>query len=248
MRLRHVDPARVPLRHAAPSPSELPDSLHLLAEQQSHRPTDFLSGHAPQDGKGEHRGDYAQEADTVGGICGAHGGHQTTEVRDIRRTGGGRGLRGRPGKIVDGVSLGRPPSFRYRRRPVDDCSPRRGRMAQDGGIKGGTFHGEINARAGLGHAAVCPNVTGRTKGRIAPNNRVRAGSLAIVNQSQVARTFILRVSFCLFFVFWQVLCCLSLASRLFCFVSFSSLCFHSSRDALRPIVHRCPWAPTATRS
>ena len=36
------------------------------------------------------------------------------------------------------------------------------------------------ARAGLRHAVVCPNVTGRTKDRIAQGKRVRAGSLAIV--------------------------------------------------------------------
>ena len=34
------------LRHAAPSPSQLPDSLHRLAKEQRHRPPDFLSGHA----------------------------------------------------------------------------------------------------------------------------------------------------------------------------------------------------------
>ena len=45
-RLRHVEPARVPLRHAAPSPSQLLDSLHQLAKAQSRRPPDFLSGHA----------------------------------------------------------------------------------------------------------------------------------------------------------------------------------------------------------
>ena len=42
---------RVPLRHAAPSPPQLPDSLHQLAKAQSRRPPDFLSGHAYQDGK-----------------------------------------------------------------------------------------------------------------------------------------------------------------------------------------------------
>ena len=50
-------------------------------------------------------------------------------------------------------------------------------------------------RAGLRHAAVlCPNVTGRTKERVAQNNRACcAGSLAIlVNKPQVARTCILR--------------------------------------------------------
>ena len=46
VRLRHVDPACVPLRHAAPSPPQLPDSLHRLVKEQSHRPPDSLSGHA----------------------------------------------------------------------------------------------------------------------------------------------------------------------------------------------------------
>ena len=51
VRLRHVEPACVPLRHAAPSPPQVPDSLHRLAKEQSRRPPDFLSGHAYQDGK-----------------------------------------------------------------------------------------------------------------------------------------------------------------------------------------------------
>ena len=48
------------------------------------------------------------------------------------------------------------------------------------------------ARAGLRHAVVCPNVTGRTKKRIAQSKRTRAGSHALVDQPQVARTCILR--------------------------------------------------------
>ena len=36
------------------------------------------------------------------------------------------------------------------------------------------------ARAGLRRAVVCPNVTGRTKERIAQSKRTRAGSLALV--------------------------------------------------------------------
>ena len=51
VRLRHVEPVRVPLRHAAPSPPQLLDSLHRLAKAQSRRPPDFLSGHAYEDGK-----------------------------------------------------------------------------------------------------------------------------------------------------------------------------------------------------
>ena len=37
------------------------------------------------------------------------------------------------------------------------------------------------ARAGLRHAVVCPNVTERTKARIAQRKRARAGSLALVD-------------------------------------------------------------------
>ena len=37
------------------------------------------------------------------------------------------------------------------------------------------------ARAGLRHVVVCPNVTDRTKERIARSKRARAGSLAIVD-------------------------------------------------------------------
>ena len=36
-------------------------------------------------------------------------------------------------------------------------------------------------RAGIRHAVVSPNVTGRTKERIAQSKRARAGSFAIVN-------------------------------------------------------------------
>ena len=35
-------------------------------------------------------------------------------------------------------------------------------------------------KAELRHAVVCPNVTGRTKERIAQNKQARAGSLALV--------------------------------------------------------------------
>ena len=51
VQLRHVEHARVPLRHAAPSPPQVLDSLHRLAKAQSRRPPDFLSGYASQDGK-----------------------------------------------------------------------------------------------------------------------------------------------------------------------------------------------------
>ena len=47
------------------------------------------------------------------------------------------------------------------------------------------------ARAGLGHAVVCPNVTERTKERISQSKRARAGSLTT---TIVTRIYILRAS------------------------------------------------------
>ena len=77
-------------------------------------------------------------------------------------------------------------------------------------------------RAGLRHALVYPNVTGRTKDRIAQSKRIRASSLAIVDQLQVAPTCILPVwAFGL-----QMSCRISLVLHLLCFISFSSFCFH----------------------
>ena len=184
VRLRHVEPARVPLRHA-PSPPQVLGSLHRLAKAQSRRPPDFLPGHDYQDGKWQHRGDFTQEADLVCGICGAHRGYETAEVRGVWRLGGGRGLCGGPGKRVDGVFTGRPQSFRHQRRPVDDCSPGRGGMVQNGRTRGGTFHGEIHrCRESQGWTTACsgmPDVTGRTKERIAQSKRARADSLALVD-------------------------------------------------------------------
>ena len=153
---------RVPLRHAAPSPPQVLDSLHRLEKAQSRRPPDSLSGHAYQDGKWEHRGDFTQEADLVCGICGAHGGYETAEVRDVRIIDGGRGLYGGPGKIEARVFPGRPQSFRHQRRPVDDCSPGRGGMAQNGGKRGGTFHGEIDhCRRSQGWTTACSRMPER---------------------------------------------------------------------------------------
>ena len=83
----------MPLQRAAPSPLQFSDSLYRLVKEQSHRPPGYLFGRADEDQKLEHRGDFVQEVDPVCGICGAHGGHETAQVHDVRRTGGGRGER-----------------------------------------------------------------------------------------------------------------------------------------------------------
>ena len=67
------------------------------------------------------------------------------------------------------------------------------------------------------HVVVCPNVTGRTKERIAQSKRARACSVAIVDYSREWRELVSS---------GRMSCCLSLALRLVCFASFSSLCFH----------------------
>ena len=139
------------------------------------------------------------EADLVREVCGAHGRYKTTaEVCDIWRIGGGRGLRGGPGKRVDRVFPGRPQSFRYQRRQVDDCSPGRGGMAQDGGTRGGTFHGEINhCKESQGWTTACSSSSmsgrdGKDQRQDSPKQAGScAGSLAIVDKPQVARTCIL---------------------------------------------------------
>ena len=114
-----------------------------------------------------------------------HGRYETAEVRGVWRIGGGCGLWGRPGKKVNGVFPGCFQSFRHQRRPVEDCSPGRGGMAQNGGKGAEHFLAKLNAaekaRAGLRHAVVCPNVTGKSKKRIVQSKRARAGSLALVD-------------------------------------------------------------------
>ena len=77
--------------------------------------------------------------------------------------------------------------FRQQRRPVDDCSPGRGGMAQNGGTKGAEHFmakwiaAEKANKAALRCSVVCPNVTGKPKERIARSKRARAGSLTLAD-------------------------------------------------------------------
>ena len=77
-------------------------------------------------------------------------------MRDVRRNGEGRGLCGGVGRRVDWVFPGRPQSSWYQRRPVDDCSPGRGGMAQNGRTRGGIFHGRMDrCRKNQGCTTAC---------------------------------------------------------------------------------------------
>ena len=90
---------------------------------------------------------------------------------------GGRGLCGGPGKRGDGVFPEQPQSFRHQHRPVDDCSPGRGGMAQNGRTRGGTFHGEMDrCRESHGWTTGCsgmPERDGEDQGEDSPK---QAGS------------------------------------------------------------------------
>ena len=107
-------------------------------------------------------------------------------MRDVRRNGGGRGLCGGQEKECIGCFLDDLRAFRIN---VDRWTA----AAQDEGgwrrtAEQGAEHYFMakwivakKNKAGLRHAVVCPNVTGRTKERIAQNTRARAGSLALVD-------------------------------------------------------------------
>ena len=106
----------------------------------------------------------------------------------VQQTTGGIGQRvfvGGKEKEWMGVLPGQLQSFRHQSRPADNCSPGRGEMVQSGGTRGGTFHGEINrCRENQGWTTACsrmPEVTGKTKERIAQSKRARASSLALVD-------------------------------------------------------------------
>ena len=58
---------------------------------------------------------------------------------------GGASVVGRRDNESMSLSSGRPQSFRYQRRPVDNyCSPGRAGLTQDGGTRGATFHAEMD--------------------------------------------------------------------------------------------------------
>ena len=156
----------MPLRHAAPSPPQVLDSLHRLAKVQSRRPLDSYLGTLIKTASESIEATLRRRRIPFCWICGTHGIYETAEVRDFRRIGGGRGLCGGPGKRrVNGVFLGRPQSFRDQRRPVDDCSPGRGewrRTAEQGAEHFiAKWIAVEEVRAKLRHKVVCSNVTGR---------------------------------------------------------------------------------------
>ena len=137
-------------------------------------------------------------------------------------------------KRVDGVFPGRPQSFRHRRRPVNNCSPGRGGMAQNGGTSGGTFHGKLDrCRGSQGWTTACsrmPERDGKNQGEDSPK---QAGSFVLVRSPSLTSHK------------WLVssgrLVCRCHDVFLWCY-----LCFDEAA-ALRSIVLRYAGAPIVTR-
>ena len=106
-------------------------------------------------------------------------------MRDVRRIGGGRGLCGGGGKRVDGVFLDDLRAFGINADQWTTAAQDEGewrRTAEEGAEHFmAKWIAAEKTRAGLRRAVVCPNVTGRTKERIAQCKRARAGSLALVD-------------------------------------------------------------------
>ena len=90
---------------------------------------------------------------------------------------------GGAGKIIDGVFPGRQGCW-YQRRPVDDCSPGQGGLAQGGETRSRTFHGEMDlCRENQGWTTVgisMPERDGKGQGEDSPK---QAGSCWFAHHS-----------------------------------------------------------------
>ena len=106
-------------------------------------------------------------------------------MRDVWRNGGGRGLCGGPVKRVDGVFPGRSQSFGINADQWTTAAQGGGEWRRTAEEWAEHFMAKWivaeKTKAGLRHAVVCPNVTGRTKKRLAQSKRTRVGSLALVD-------------------------------------------------------------------
>ena len=68
-------------------------------------------------------------------------------------------------------------NFRHQRRPVNDCSPGRGGMAQNGGSRDGTFHDEMDrCKESQGWTTTCRRMSERDGKDQEENSPKQAGS------------------------------------------------------------------------
>ena len=146
---------------------------------------------------------------------------------------------------MDGVFPGRPQSFRHQRRPVNECSPGREGMAQDGGTRGGTFRGEMDhCRGSQGWTTACsgmPEYDGKDQEE---DSSKQVGScwfarpsLLTSNKWRELASHRRLVCRCHDVFLWYYLCVVLLRFRLYAFVEDA---------ALRSIALRYVGAPIAT--
>ena len=148
--LRRVE--RVPPRLAAPSPPQALNSLHRLAKaNRADHPLSYLDTLIKSGSESIEAALRRRRILFAGFVARMEDARLPKCVMFVELVGNGAGKR------VDGVFPG-PQSFRYQRRPVDDCSPGRGGMAQDGG----KFHGEIDScRGSQGWTTACSGMPER---------------------------------------------------------------------------------------
>ena len=139
---------------------------------------------------------------------------------------------------------GRPQSFRHQRRSVDDCSPVRRGMAQNGETRDGTFRGEMDrCRESQGWTTACsgmPERDGKDQGKDSPK---QAGSCWFARPCWLATSGANLYPPGVWFAdamtsLWCYVCFVLLRFRLNAFVEAA---------ALRSIVFRYAGAPIATR-
>ena len=131
-----------------------------------------------------HRGGVTQEAVLVYGVCGAHGGYKTFKVRDVRRIVGCAGCVGSQEKewmgcLVDDLRAFGLNTDQWKTAAQSEREWRRTAEQWAEHFEAKWIAAE-EARAGLRHAVVCSNVTGRTKKRISQSKRART-SLPLVD-------------------------------------------------------------------
>ena len=158
-----------------------------MAKAHQHRPPDLLPQNPRKDNEREHRGDTEQEADPVLCVCGAHGGHETAEARDVRGNRGANGLRGGARERMDGMQPEQLRDF--------------GITAQDAG---GAPHYEIDhGRECQGSITACrimPEHDGKDQGEGSPKQSYSywfARSSWLTTESRTMRYYLWR---CLFLI------------------------------------------------
>ena len=120
------------------------DSLHRLAKEQSHRHSISSLDTLIKTGRKSSEAVLRRRRILFAGFVPSMEDTKLPKCVIFRELIGCVGCVRRTGKIVDGVSPGRPQHSRHQRPAMEYCSPGRGVMVQDGGTRGRTFHGELD--------------------------------------------------------------------------------------------------------